>query len=1771
VTRFCLLVGIAQLLLFSTAAQAQIVLTTTAQKAEVVLGSEVAYDVAFTSSGVPQAFTLRDPRPDANHTLLSVSIQSQSIDCTTTTGGSLGAGITVTCDAGGGELRVAVPQLVQSGALTVHYRVSAAEISRNQVFALCGSALTPCGESQIAETQVVAPALTLAKSGPSTAQPGGDLAYAITVGNDSLAALPGVTIDDPLPNGIRLSTIEIGGSIFSAADLQSRHVALDGAAASLTGSTLHVELPPLAKAAKYSFTLHAKIDATLQPGATLTNLAIAHVPAIADVSSGAVTTSVAAGPSPLLLSNRVSPAAAKVGDLIHYKVTLTPASPQPGPILLDDPLDPALAPGAVRLDGRPMGCQTSPSQVGAYVVDCGSDGRHLQLRLPTGATLSQAVTIERDATVLPIAAAQIPNSVTVTDARGATLSEVAPLSILDGGANGATLVLTAGKTLAAKNDLVPFVATVAVPAGAAMLTGTLEIHPSVGLRVGDVIESRPDGTSARIRPTERNGHLEIALPALGSGAMANLRLQARVGGRASRGKETVEVRLVAGSLLAIRRAEVQIIDEPDLDLGTLLGEVYRDDNGDGKRDRGEPGLEGVQVVMDDGLSAITDADGRYHLAAITPGQRAIKIAAHTLPPGARLSTDDTRIVAVSAGSLWKIDFGVRVLRPEPPERPQAVLTRAPEVTPLADGTLRYRYFGNTTRGTRLTIAGQLVAVDRKSGAFAVTLILQRGRNRLPIVTEYSDGRVVISSRDIFWLESHGSPLLVPRPELPRVTLRMPAKPLAESTFLLEGAVEQESPAVVSLTVAGQPIGFDKEGSFGLRLKLPSAGAGLQIAARFTDGLEVRFDHLLEVKSDFVLLVGLAEGKFGYVKRENGAGGGLYAEGRVKLYVKGRIQGRWLLEGGLDLDSTQIDSWRDLFRSDPQKIFRNLDPDRFYTVYGDASETHESAPTRGRLFVRIQVDKSELLLGNLQTGLSGVEFGRYSRAVTGGRLSFVRASARPDGQPSTQVILFGAWLQTARTHDELRGTGGSLYYLSHRDLVEGSEQVRLEYRDRISGRPTSNRAQRSTVDYEIDYLTGRVTLRDPLSSVGGGTELVRSTALDADQAFLVVDYEYVVLAANDDGTIGARATQWLGPVRIGGTVVNEFRSIGSYTLVGGDLQVDLKNWGTLRGEYAHSFGTLTSFAHSDDGGLSYRDALAGQAAPSAREGNAWKAEADLHHFGIELHPYARGIDQGYVDTATGQDAGSLQWGVEASVGLLNAQLRFHYDERRDSQIVYDATGTAIAAPSGGPLRVGELRRDIGGEIGRRFGRVTVQVGARSERLDDTDPLRAGHRTAVGGRIDIAIVPRLTLYASGQYAVERGGGTGLLARDNSLGSVGAIAKISRIDANLTGEVSYGASGVGGLLRLRTNIGPGRVLYGTFSLSEDRDDRLITEVATGGRERVNDQSGQTHLTLFAEDQFRDGPLILGGAIAGTERAHVQAAGFELPIGRRFVLGASYERGMVAPSSGGGLLNREIGIPARGSAAVVDSTSGTLSRDAGSAFASYAGDKFRVQLKGELRSDRFANGPDEKQWLFSAAATWQIHRDLTIRGKAFFSHSKTAKQDAALSSEATGGFAWRPSFTDRIVLLGRYTYLEEGTPSAQAQSGAHDPATGLPLLLRERSHVTSLAGEGRLIWRISLGEKVAAKYREEPEEGTAAWIILWVNRVSLHVTRAWDAVVEYRLLSVPSTSIAHGVSLEINRTLVGHLRLGVGWNFADFSDEELQLGRGSEKGFFIRAQGFY
>ena len=127
---------------------------------------------------------------------------------------------------------------------------------------------------------------------------------------------------------------------------------------------------------------------------------------------------------------------------------------------------------------------------------------------------------------------------------------------------------------------------------------------------------------------------------------------------------------------------------PQFEQGkAVLGKVFHDRNGNGIQDddpqstdydpesRGsgavasapERGIEGVKVVSDTGIYAITDEDGKYHFPYIETGQRILKLDPVTLPEGAALTTESPRKVIVTKGILTKVSFGVKLLETLKPE------------------------------------------------------------------------------------------------------------------------------------------------------------------------------------------------------------------------------------------------------------------------------------------------------------------------------------------------------------------------------------------------------------------------------------------------------------------------------------------------------------------------------------------------------------------------------------------------------------------------------------------------------------------------------------------------------------------------------------------------------------------------------------------------------------------------------------------------------------------------------------------------------------------------------------------------------------------------------------------------------------------------------------------------------------------------------------------------------------------------------------------------
>jgi hypothetical protein len=78
-----------------------------------------------------------------------------------------------------------------------------------------------------------------------------------------------------------------------------------------------------------------------------------------------------------------------------------------------------------------------------------------------------------------------------------------------------------------------------------------------------------------------------------------------------------------------------------------------------------------------------------------------------------------------------------------------------------------------------------------------------------------------------------------------------------------------------------------------------------------------------------------------------------------------------------------------------------------------------------------------------------------------------------------------------------------------------------------------------------------------------------------------------------------------------------------------------------------------------------------------------------------------------------------------------------------------------------------------------------------------------------------------------------------------------------------------------------------------------------------------------------------------------------------------------------------------------------------------------------------------------------------------------------------------------------------------------------------------------------------------------------LWVLRADVLFPRQWDGMLELRRLAVQETDdSSSGVLLGVYRHVGDHLKIGVGYNFTNYSDNLTDLSNHSH-GFFVNTIG--
>ena len=359
--------------------------------------------------------------------------------------------------------------------------------------------------------------------------------------------------------------------------------------------------------------------------------------------------------------------------------------------------------------------------------------------------------------------------------------------------------------------------------------------------------------------------------------------------------------------------------------------------------------------------------------------------------------------------------------------------------------------------------------------------------------------------------------------------------------LLEGNLKPAAsadPTKGLTTVVDNRVFADKDGRIAFQ---PVSQSGRYRATVSYNGRTAIVETYVKPKLRDWILVGVAEGTMGYNtlsgNMDNSAAAevdeDVYLDGRLAFFAKGRIKGSWLLTMAYDSEGEKKDADR--------RLFQTVDPDAFYTLYGDAAEQQHEAPSLRRLYFKIERERFYALFGDYNSDLTVTELARYNRSFNGLKTEY--------NGDMVDISAFAADTHQAFIKDEIQGDGTSgLYYLSRRNLVLNSEKVTLETRDRFHGDLViETRTMTRYVDYTIDYDAGTLFFKSP----------VFSRDENLNPIYIVVDYE-----SEDDGdtgyTYGGRAAVKLldGHLQAGGTYVHEGPVAADGHLVGLDARADL---------------------------------------------------------------------------------------------------------------------------------------------------------------------------------------------------------------------------------------------------------------------------------------------------------------------------------------------------------------------------------------------------------------------------------------------------------------------------------------------------------------------------------------------------------------------------------------------------------------------------------------
>ncbi len=940
-------------------------------------------------------------------------------------------------------------------------------------------------------------------------------------------------------------------------------------------------------------------------------------------------------------------------------------------------------------------------------------------------------------------------------------------------------------------------------------------------------------------------------------------------------------------------------------------------------------------------------------------------------------------------------------------------------------------------------------------------------------------------------------------------------------------------------VAGSPVPVDADGNFVAEVLLPTGMHSVEVAVLDPEGNGELFLRDLEFQRNDWFYVGIADVTLStdvqgdvpnaLVGHDAPYDPNSFADARLAFYVNGKFGEDWGLVASADTREEPVeDLFSNFLDKSPDSLFRRIDPDYYYPTFGDDGTVDETAPTSGKFYVKLTQAENHALWGNFKVGYLDNELAHVDRGLYGGNLHYQSEATTEYGEQRFAVDGFAADPGTVPSREEFRGTGGSLYYLRHQDILLGSERLRIEVRDKASGIVTGVVQLQPTLDYDIDYLQGRILLTEPLSATVGDDLLVRNQGLSGNEAFLVAQYEYT--PGFDDfnaWATGGQGHAWITDWLKVGLVANHNQEGGTQsnsTLYAGDVTLRASTDSWIKLQAARSEGLVSTSLLSDDGG--FRFFGAGATALTEADANAYRADVSvgvsdfLEGVPGRVSVYGQLLEGGY--SAPGMNA-------LTDTQIYGGQLAVPVTESLDLVAKADVRDEKDALAT----RTSEV--DVTYHLTDNW---SLGTGVRNEHREDDSPIvpitqEEGDRTDVVAQVAFDANGRWRSYVFGQGTVEKTGDR----ESNNRGGVGGAYRITDRLA-LEGEASYG--NLGPAVKLGTTFQQTENIqhYLSYAYDNERGYSGLSErkgnLISGTRARLSDSS-----SVYLEDRYQHGD-------AGTGLS--RALGINLAPTERWSLSANWELGTLVDGQ----------------------TNAETKRRAGGARVGYAIEDFQASIGVEYRHDENeqldGTWTDRTTWLFRNSLRYQMTPSSRLIGK--FNHSFSDSSQGQFYdggfTEAVLGYAFRPVENDRLHTLIKYTYFYNVPTTDQVT------LLDTPVDFIQKSHIAAVDVTYDLSRFFSIGGKYAYRLgqvsidRQNPDffDNNAH---LYILRGDWRFAKNWEGTVEGRMLHLPDLDERKtGALFTVYRYLGDNLKVGVGYNFTDFSDDLTDLSYDHQGVFF-------